>query len=468
MKHTPDIEKMIESWLHDPSESVRQEVVKITVNTAELLRLVYQDESVDVRREALEQLAILSDCLNTAEREKLFHMVVTDYDAFYPLPDRRIYGLYVCPDCGKVLDGALKKCGLYDDALTNRNITPCDGNASSVLVCPRCGRKENYDFSVLRPDWLKFSFLRGSGRSDRAEKIIEKEIALLMEKLVETALHDKNWLTRRDAVEKLNDEKTLIRVALEDGESIVRMAAVKKINDTETLLRVALNDENKFIRLTAVQRIDYSALSAVEKKKFQHIFLHDAHESVRSAALEKISASDMDVDAGADNTSPEKPQAFYEKYGAMKDAEPLFQPKARGLLMLLKIRKELNDGELTQVHLHAQSVLKEESNAFRRAQAWWSQLPKTPDRQKENLFLRVRELDNASEDVQKWIDSCNRYEGLVYIFSVERKLNLLTNETESGGDIPVVAFNLSFGFRTMKDLVEDECVTYRMYFAYYE
>lgn len=42
------------------------------------------------------------------------------------------------------------------------------------------------------------------------------------------------------------------------------------------------------------------------------------------------------------------------------------------------------------------------------------------------------------------------------------------NETECGGDIPVMAFNMSSGFRTMEDLIEDECVTYRMYFAYYE
>ena len=31
-----------------------------------------------------------------------------------------------------------------------------------------------------------------------------------------------------------------------------------------------------------------------------------------------------------------------------------------------------------------------------------------------------------------------------------------------------MAFNASFGFRTMDDIIEDECVTYRMYFAYFE
>ena len=289
-----------------------------------------------------------------------------------------------------------------------------------------------------------------------------------MEKLIETALHDKNWRTRRTAVEKIDDEETLIRAALQDGESHVRLAAVNRINDTETLLKVALHDEAKLVRLRAVQRTDYAALSAEDKKRFQHIYLHDEQEKIRTAAFEKISASGTNIDPGADKTSAEKSQAIYEKYGAMKDADPLFQPKARGLLMATKSRKALTEDELLQVNMHAQSVLKEESSAFTSAQAWWSNLPKTPDRQKENVYFRVIELDDANGNVREWIEKCNEYEGLVYIFSVERKLNLRTNETESGGDIPVMAFNMSDGFRTMDDIIEDECVTYCMYFAYYE
>lgn len=234
------------------------------------------------------------------------------------------------------------------------------------------------------------------------------------------------------------------------------------------MLDAALHDEAKLVRLRAVQRIDYAALSAEDKKRFQHIYLHDEQEKIRTAAFEKINASGMNTEPGADKTSAEKSQAIYEKYGAMKDADPLFQPKARGMFLVQKSRKELTEDELLQVNMHAQSALKEESSAFSRAQAWWLQLPKTPERQKENLFLTVSELDDANENVREWIEKCNAYEGLVYIFSVERKLNLQTNETETGGDIPVVAFNMSFGFRTMEDIVEEECVTYRMYFAYFE
>ncbi len=184
--------------------------------------------------------------------------------------------------------------------------------------------------------------------------------------------------------------------------------------------------------------------------------------------MEKFNTAGIDIDAGEDKVFAEKPQASYEKYGALKDDEPLFQPNARGLFLVQKSRKELTEDEFVQINMHAQSVLKAESNEFNRAQTWWSQLPKRPDRQKENLFIRVRELDEGNESAQEWIDRCNEYEGLVYIFSVERKLNLRTNETETGGSIPVVAFNMSFGFKTMDELIEDECVTYRMYFAYFE
>ena len=152
----------------------------------------------------------------------------------------------------------------------------------------------------------------------------------------------------------------------------------------------------------------------------------------------------------------------------MKDAEPLFQPNARGVFMVLKSRRELDYDETFQVNMHSQMVLKAESVEYRRAQGWWNRLPKTPNRQKDNLFLQVKNLDDANPAVQDWIDKYEDYDGLVSIFCVERKLNLRTNETERESHIPVMAFNASFGFRTMDDIIEDECVTYRMYFAYFE
>lgn len=170
------------------------------------------------------------------------------------------------------------------------------------------------------------------------------------------------------------------------------------------------------------------------------------------------------------NNPMEKPEPIYKKYGAMKDKEPLFTPDARGLFIVTSARKEPDEDALIKVNLHAQSVLKEESEEYKRAQEWWSNLPKTPARQRENLGVYVPTLDATNEDVQAWIDDCDAFDGLVYIFVVERKLNLRTNSTQT--HIPVTAFNFQNGFfvgtRSLDDIEEDDCVNYRMYFAYFE
>ena len=236
----------------------------------------------------------------------------------------------------------------------------------------------------------------------------------------------------------------------------------------EKLIEIALNDEDWRARRDAVQKIDYDSLSAADKKRFQHIYLNDPNDSVRSAALERFSASDMDLDNDVDEASSEQSLVLYEKHGAMKDVKPLFQPNARGAFMVLKSRKDLSYDQTFQVNMHSQMFLRAESMEYRRAQGWWNRLPRTPDRQKDNLFLQVKNLDDANPAVQNWIDKYEDYDGLVYIFCVERKLNLRTNETERESHIPVMAFNASFGFRTMDDIIEDECVTYRMYFAFFE
>ena len=71
------------------------------------------------------------------------------------------------------------------------------------------------------------------------------------------------------------------------------------------------------------------------------------------------------------------------------------------------------------------SVLKEESVEYRRAHGWWNRLPRTPDRQKDNLFLQVKNLDDANKAVQDWIDKYEDYDGLVYIFCVNHSCFVL-------------------------------------------
>lgn len=166
------------------------------------------------------------------------------------------------------------------------------------------------------------------------------------------------------------------------------------------------------------------------------------------------------------NNSSDKQSVLYEKHGALKDAEPLFTPDARGLFMVVKATEEPDEDTLLKIHMHAQSVLKEESEEYAKAQEWWSNLPKTPTRQMENLFVCTPALDAVDAEVQAWVDRCDEFEGLVYIFVVERKLNLVRNKTQE--HIPVVAFSMQDGFRSLDDIEEEDCVTYRMYFAYYE
>ena len=159
----------------------------------------------------------------------------------------------------------------------------------------------------------------------------------------------------------------------------------------------------------------------------------------------------------------------YTKHGTGKDGEPFFQPTARGLFLCVQARKEPDADALVKINLHAQSILKAGSKEYRRAQAWWADLPKTRDRQKENLFTYAPDLSSTEEAAQEWINRCGTYEGLVYIFSVAETLNLRTNKTQGAKKtIPVIVFNARSGFRTLDELDEEECVTYRMYFAYYE
>ena len=122
----------------------------------------------------------------------------------------------------------------------------------------------------------------------------------------------------------------------------------------EKLIEIALHDEDWQVRRDAVQKIDYDSLSAGDKKSFQHIYLNDPNDSVRAAALERIAASYTDIGYDADEGSATKPQVPYEKHGAMKDAEPKFQPNARGVFMVLKSRKNLDYDQTFQVNMHSQ------------------------------------------------------------------------------------------------------------------
>ena len=161
----------------------------------------------------------------------------------------------------------------------------------------------------------------------------------------------------------------------------------------------------------------------------------------------------------------------YIKTGTASGQEPAFSPVARAVFMVLEENKdhEMTDDDFMAINLHAQKELRAESSEFGKAQDCWSNLPKTPERQlKTPLSGRYSPVPKIEEDTvaQEWITEFRDYDGLVYIFSVTRKIDLRTGETFK--PIPVVGFSFSGGFDFMDDIGRKDCVRYRMYYAYAE
>lgn len=164
--------------------------------------------------------------------------------------------------------------------------------------------------------------------------------------------------------------------------------------------------------------------------------------------------------------STELPDTLYTKHGTMKDMEPLFTPDARGMYIATVCPAPPTEEALAQINLHAQGELKAMSAEYKRAQEHWATLPHTPARQLSNLYAYVPELDASNGAAAEWRDGYENYDGLVYIFCVERRLNLKTNRVQNR--IPVMEFNSLTGSRPFDDHDEKDCVTYRAYFAYAE
>lgn len=245
----------------------------------------------------------------------------------------------------------------------------------------------------------------------------------------------------------------------------------EKMQDMEKLVETIMNHPSKEVRLAAVKDFNYALLSEDDKKKIRTIYLQDPDSEIRFAVLEKIRSGIADMYAGTEpkSRSGEKQDVCFTRHGARKGTEPKFQPAARGVFMIVETKKDLDEDTLFQIHMHAQMALKAWSEEYMRAQTWWENLPKTPARQKENFTAYMEDLSYAEETVRDWIDKCDAYEGLAYIFPIEQMFNLRTNRIQGPRKhIPVVAFNPFSGIHTLDELDEKECVTFRMYYAYYE
>ena len=160
----------------------------------------------------------------------------------------------------------------------------------------------------------------------------------------------------------------------------------------------------------------------------------------------------------------------YLRTGARADAEPACTPYARGLFMILKRNhrhEEITDEEYMKINLHAQKELAALSPVFEKAQKHWTTLPHTPARQLDNMVVIASDLADADENVQEWIDSFASVEGLVYIFSIEREIDLHTGETFRPMPVSAVSFGMG-GMSFMGGKDDDQYMKYRVYFAYAE
>ena len=160
----------------------------------------------------------------------------------------------------------------------------------------------------------------------------------------------------------------------------------------------------------------------------------------------------------------------YIRTGTHPDAEPACTPYARGLFIVLKRNfrhEEVTDEEYMKINLHAQQELASLSPVFEKVQKHWSTLPHTPARQLDNMVVTASEIEDAEEDAQEWIKSFTSVEGLVYIFSIEREINLQTGETFRPLPVTAISFGMG-GMSIMSGKDDDLYMKYRVYFAYAE
>jgi hypothetical protein len=86
---------------------------------------------------------------------------------------------------------------------------------------------------------------------------------------------------RREAIEKVTEQKILYKIVFNDENADVRKAAFEKITDQDVLSAIARNDENADVRKAAIEKVtDQDVLSEIAK--------YDENEDVRKAAFEKV------------------------------------------------------------------------------------------------------------------------------------------------------------------------------------
>ena len=157
----------------------------------------------------------------------------------------------------------------------------------------------------------------------------------------------------------------------------------------------------------------------------------------------------------------------YFRTGTEPDREPACTPYARGIYIVIQKNaqhKEITEDEFMRINLHAQKELSYASPLFAKAQKYWSELPHTPARQMDNLWTQTSWLAGENQKAQEWIESFRTREGLVYIFSVEREIDVSTGRSW----LPPGVMEIHLGLEPVDETLYKDRFRYRMYFAYAE
>ena len=157
----------------------------------------------------------------------------------------------------------------------------------------------------------------------------------------------------------------------------------------------------------------------------------------------------------------------YIRTGTEPEREPACTPYARGIYIVIQENAqhgEITEDEFLRINLHAQGELSALSPAFAKAQKYWTELPHTPARQMDNLFTETSWLAGENRNAREWIESFRTRPGLVYIFGIEREIDVSTGKSW----LPQGVVEIHFGFGPRDETLYKDKIRYRMYFAYAE
>lgn len=139
---------------------------------------------------------------------------------------------------------AVKNHNLRNEKILYKIINECNGykirtSAVSKII------NENYLINLIKNhyDWhVRSEALRNSNL--RNKKTIEK-----------AALHDKDYMVRREAVRQVDNQDILVYLSRNDEDVLVRSYCIKQVRNMDIIVYVAKHDVNWRVRKAAIEEI---------------------------------------------------------------------------------------------------------------------------------------------------------------------------------------------------------------------